>query len=172
MSWQLSTTTAFFPPSVWKGQDWKGKSEKEGSPKTREESKTQGKQVMQMETLATNWLMPSQSLSSSPATTSPQFYCWACYHMIWDIPLVSWGGHLSWLCPFPTSYTSPALSLACLYEEQNGSWLCASSAITKISVINPVFNTNPNTDPQQLVRRSWSLSQLNQIQHEFSLFRV
>lgn len=58
-----------------------------------------------------DWCPPCPWATASPRDNSPQFYCstWCC--IAWNFPLISLG-HLSWLCPFPTSCTHPDYSLA------------------------------------------------------------
>lgn len=52
-------------------------------------------------------LLSSLSLSSSlwPPFSSSSLYTE--YHMVWDIPWLSWG-QLPWLCPLPASCAAPA----------------------------------------------------------------
>ena len=76
---------------------------------------------------------------------SPSFTCWAWCHMVWDIPLVSWG-QLSQLYFLPYSCAPPAYSLVSWYEKQKRPWLCGSTAQQYRKhpcVINIVFSTNP-----------------------------
>ena len=57
----------------------------------------------------------------------PSFYWWACYHIVWNISLISWG-QPSQLCPLPTSGASATCSLVECCKRQKRSWLCVSSA--------------------------------------------
>ena len=50
--------------------------------------------------------MPSLWMSPLPSSF-PSFYRWARHHVVWDIPLVSWG-QLSWLCFFTASFLPPS----------------------------------------------------------------
>lgn len=75
--------------------------------KIAEINKTQERQVMKIKIIATNWLIPSQCLSSELLNLPPSFIYWSWCHMIWNIPVVSWG-QLSWLCSLPIFCVSPA----------------------------------------------------------------
>ena len=79
-----------------------------------------------------------------PLSFFPSFICWAWCHMVWNIPLVSWG-QLSRLCPLPASCAPPASSLVGWGEEQKRPWLCKHcSAVTKTSLCyQHCFSTNP-----------------------------
>ena len=87
--------------------------------------------------------MPSQSPGSSCQANLPPSFI-ADHHMVWTIPLVSWG-QMSWLCLLPTSCAPPARLLAGQYEEQTRPGLCVSIAQQYLKhpcIINTVHSTN------------------------------
>ena len=96
---------------------------------------------------------PEQCLSL-PSAISPQFYCWARCHVVWDIPLVTLG-QLSSLCPLPAPGAPPAPLLSELHEKQNSPWLCASTVLQlkHRCVITTVFTPNPKHSTIPATRR-------------------
>jgi len=86
---------------------------------------------------------------------SPSFYWWAWHHMLWDIPLVSWG-HLFQLGLLPISCAPPAYSLAGHCEKQKRPWHNVSAVQQQLKhpcVINTVLDTNPKHSTIQATRK-------------------
>lgn len=86
-----------------------------------------------MQLLTTPSLIPTseqQAVTRWPITTHTHthtlFYCSAWHHMVWDVPLVSWG-HLSQLHPLPASCALPACMLA-RHGKLKNPWLSVSAA--------------------------------------------
>ena len=79
---------------------------------------------------------------------SLSFYCWAQWHVVWNIPLVSLGQR-SWLCPLSTS--CPPLG-----EEARAPQCCAGAVQQQPKhrcVINTVLGTNPKHSTIQAAMR-------------------
>ena len=107
--------------------------------KHREEDKTQERQVMQMKITAHHQLTNvQQSPGSGPPASLPLVLLLS--HMVWNIPLVSWG-QPSQLCPLPTSCAPPAL----LSSNQNIP-----------PVINTIFSTNTEHSHTQATMKTYN----------------
>ena len=93
--------------------------------------------------------------------------CWVWRHMVWYIPLASWG-QLPWLCPLPASHASPARLLAGQGEAQNRPWRCASPAqhSWNIPVLPTLLSSQiQNISPYKLLWRKLNLSQPKPVQY-------
>lgn len=78
------------------------------------------------------------------------------HHVLWDIPLVTLG-HVSWLCPLPTSFSFPISLMVGQCEKQKHPWFCVSTPQQQQKhqcVINTVWVTNPT---YELLWRKWNL---------------
>lgn len=60
--------------------------------------------------IAHHLLIDAHPVSKQQATASPQFFCSAWCHVVWNIPLATWGP-LSQLYPFPAYFSPQASSL-------------------------------------------------------------
>lgn len=92
-----------------------------------------------------NWCLSGLWEMVAPAKLSPRFYCWVWCHVIWNVPLVSWG-HLSHLYSLTVSCAPLAYSLVGQCEKQKRPLFCVSTAQQYIKhpcIINIVFITNP-----------------------------
>ena len=88
-------------------------------------------------------------MAPSPPSSSPSFICWAWHHMVWNIPLVSWG-QLSQLCPLPKLlvHPQPAHWWGGVRAEKALALCKHCSAITKTSLCyQHCFSTTPKHSP-------------------------
>lgn len=109
-------------------------------------------------------------------SSSPSFLCWVWW--VWNIPWVSWG-HLSWLCPLPTSCAPPTYLLVAWVRSRKGLDCVQALLINKENI--PELPTHfqaqiQNTTPYKVLWRKWSVSQLKPTQSEkfylWSKFRL
>lgn len=100
-----------------------------------------------------------QLLQKSPLPLSSSYFIyWTWCHVIWHIPLITWG-HLSCLCLLPTSHALIVSSPGCQYEN--------------ISVLSiPCSTQIQNTTPYQPPQRRLTLSQPKPAHINIFLFQI
>lgn len=102
-----------------------------------------------------------------PGQPRSQFNCWAWWHMVWNIPLVS-QAQLSQLCCLPAPCAPPGCSLVGQCEQHKRPWHCVSTAQQNesVSVSSILFSAQiQNVAPYKLLWRNLFLSQPKPVQH-------